>query len=128
VAGVTAVVTDLTIDRSVIVDTAAAVSDGRFGDGVVIHSWFDLDARAVRGRAEIRDSFVARSARAGVSSFAGDLVLARSALRCNLLDFDVEPVEDLPFSIVDAGDSACGCDVSVGCHAQSTGLEPLKKP
>jgi len=128
VAGVTAVVTDLLIERSVIVDTAAAVGDGRFGDGVVIHSWFDLDARAVRGRAEIRDSFVARSARAGVSSFAGDLVLARSALRCNLLDFDVEPVEDLPFSIVDAGDSACGCDVSVGCHAQSTGLEPLNKP
>lgn len=128
VAGVTSVVSELSIERCAIVDTTAQVSDGRFGDGLVVHSWFDLSAAEARGSATIRDSFVARNARAGVSSFAATLTLGRSALRCNGLDFDVEHVKDLTFDIVDLGHNACGCGAAETCKAQSTSLEPVQAP
>ncbi|RLB61476.1 MAG: hypothetical protein DRI90_11295 [Deltaproteobacteria bacterium] len=118
-----AVLTGLRASDSDVVVTATAI-DGvasvgdQFGDGICSES-VDMTSSV-----EIRDTVISRSARAGISSFAGDVQMAGVRLNCNPIQLNSEPgATGLGFH--DEGDNWCGCDHAAGtCQILSSSLEP----
>jgi hypothetical protein len=70
-------------------------------------------------------SRVARSARAGISSFGAAVSIAADALECNAIHLDGERFQDRDFLFEDLAGNACGCDgAATPCKVFSTDLEP----
>jgi hypothetical protein len=86
VLGAAAVDAHLALDGVSIEDTRPA-SDGDVGDGVLVWS------NRAEGTATIRSTLVDKSARAGISSFAGAIDLRDSVILCSRIAIDGEMVE-----------------------------------
>jgi hypothetical protein len=117
--GVSVVGSRLRADSLLVDDTRAQLSDGLFGDGVVVLGG------AAPASLEMNGSRVSRSARAAIANFAGHVSLAGSDMDCNALALDGEDLEDGPFRFEDRGGNACGCaPARVFCRVLSANLEP----
>jgi hypothetical protein len=102
-----------------VLDTAVRASDGAFGDGVAILS--GLNAAS----AKLSDVLVARSARAGISSFGASVALERITLECNPISLDGESYGGHDYAFEDLGDHSCGCDgIAEECTVLSSSLAP----
>ncbi|RLB56456.1 MAG: hypothetical protein DRI90_18685 [Deltaproteobacteria bacterium] len=109
----------LTLVGSLVRGTLPQISDGLFGDGVVVVSVLE-PASAV-----VTDSRVTESARAGLASFGAAVTLGGSALGCNTIDLNGEVFLGQPFVFEDLGGNGCGCPDATGpCKAISAGLAP----
>jgi hypothetical protein len=111
------------VDALLVRDTQSRTVDGTFGDA------FSLFAETFSTSATIRSSRFERSARVGVSSFGGTVVLATSALDCNGIHLDGETYAAVDASFTDNGGNVCGCNgTPAACQVLSSGLaapEPL---
>jgi hypothetical protein len=100
-------------------DTAPGVSDGLYGDGIAVMS---EDAQAIAS-ATVTRVWLGQNSRAGLSSFAGTVVLGASVLSCNGYDINGEKLDGQQFRFEDAGDNACGCPKPASdCVVESAGL------
>jgi hypothetical protein len=116
---------DVIMDATVVRDTWPRAADGNFGDGVVVMSAYVLDGEPPPASATLTNMAIARSARAGLSSFGGDLSLAGTAITCAAFGLDGEVIDGDDFVIEDRGNNACGCPNADGqCTAVSAGLAP----
>jgi hypothetical protein len=120
--GIMILSSDITIDR-VEVSEPTKLTDSVFGDGILV--W------ALEGAttATIRTAHVHASARAGISSFGGDISVASSWLECNPIDLNGDNLPQRNFNFTDGGGNLCGCDrVAANCKLQSLDLEPPSAP
>jgi hypothetical protein len=127
--GVLVMGSDATIENTVVRDTMADPEVG-FGDGVLVVSapWQPADLPTT---AQLRNCRVEGSARAGIASFGATVTLERVTLDCNAIHLNGEeqyaaPVEVIsrPFSFVDQGGNACGCEQQAAeCTVMSSGLQ-----
>jgi hypothetical protein len=114
--GVAVIGADLVADGLRIRATAAAVGDGRFGDGLAV-----LQGAAT---AVVSGSRIEANARAGASVFGASLSLTGSVLECNPIQLAGMADADAPFAVEDGGGNQCGCgDLVETCHVASSSLE-----
>ena len=93
---------------------------GAFGDGISVSSHEGWQATA-----QITDSWITRSDRAGVAAFGAEVLLGTTTLDCNGIDLNGETNAGLPFQLNDLGANWCGCDDrSWPCAVLSSGLQP----
>jgi hypothetical protein len=119
-SGVVIIASDATIDATVVRDTQAQASDGRFGDGVAVDSNGSQGASVT-----LTACLVAGSARAGVAAFGAPVALGQTRIECNTFHLAGEDELFASFSFDDIGGNACGCDgTEVVCQVASPGLEP----
>jgi len=117
-AGVVLDAADLTIEGSVVRDTAAT-TDALFGDGIA--------AILFEGKPSLSVTHVLVdvSERAGISNFGGDVAIASTTVRCSAFDLNGEAFGGEPFAFQDLGDNHCGCpEATERCAAKSSGLAP----
>lgn len=108
---------DVSIDTCSLTGTLQQVSDGRFGDGIAVFSYYDTAIVSITGTS-IRDN-----ARAGLSSFGSSVTLTSSELRCNQVDLDGEYLEEKSYTLTDLGDNLCGCESVEACQVKFMGLD-----
>lgn len=98
-------------------------SDGSSGDGV------SVTANSMPAIAQIEDSRIIESARAGIVAFGATVVVSRTRLDCNYVVLDGEALNSSTFTFQDAGANTCGCgDVTKACQIESLGLKPPTLP
>ncbi len=109
-----------TIERLTIDGVLPQLSDGGFGDGVVVlgsafESWVDISRSRITG-----------AKRAGLASFDAGAVLEGVAFECNTIHLNGEAIS-ADYSFDDRGGNACWCeDEAQVCKVLSTQLEPPK--
>jgi len=117
-AGVLVTISDLWMDHSAITDTLPLPSKG-LGDGLLVFG------NGGETNAEITNCLIARSARAGVAVFGGNLILESNAIECNPIAIGTEVYQNSEPVLVDDGGNACACDGVEGtCRAQQSSLAP----
>ena len=107
---------NVTADQVLVTDTAA-LADGSYGDGITV---FDAALTLTHSR-------IARSARAGVASFAGKVSFVGVVVDCAAfaLDGEPDPPEPADYSFDLTGGAVCGCGTSEGpCQVLSSSLAP----
>jgi hypothetical protein len=110
---------DAIVERAVIRNTLATLSDGAFGDGVAVFS-HDRSATASLSNARIE-----ASARAGLSNFGALVKLATTEIECAAFELEGEPYEGANFVFEDLGNNVCGCPTADReCLSVTAGLEP----
>jgi hypothetical protein len=118
VLGVAAVDAELVAEGVWIGDTRPA-ADGDVGDGILVWSNFDPTKATVRG------ARIAKSARAGLSTFGATVDLEATVFDCNRIALDGERVGDRDFALRDLGGSTCGCGAPRGpCAVVTSNLLP----
>jgi hypothetical protein len=110
--------------ESVVIEDTGADGNGLYGDGLLVsHAVFN--GAPVATGAQVRQVHIARSARAGFSSFAAPVSLAASTLDCNPIHLAGETYQGLAASFTDGGNNVCGCgDVVEACKVLSADLAP----
>jgi hypothetical protein len=117
--GVVALGSDVTLDSSIIRDTAMRPNDGAFGDGLLVAS----DPGA--GSAVVSNVRLESNARAAISNFGASVTLGTSVLECNAIDLDGEPLGGASYDFQDEGGNVCGCaGNTVACTVLSSALSP----
>jgi hypothetical protein len=107
------------LDSTTIQDTAPAEFNGLFGDGIALLS------QSAQSTAVLRNSLVARSARAGLDTFGATAVISAMTFECNLIDLDGEPYAGYAFQLDDQGGNYCGCNGStISCQLSFSNLQP----
>lgn len=111
---------DVTLEWSVVADTSARAADGLYGDGVAALSVNEPGAVLI-----VSASTVARSSRAGLSSFGAACGIGSSVLDCNGLHLVAELHEGAAATIDNLGDVRCGCgEQEEACKVLSASLAP----
>jgi hypothetical protein len=111
-----------TVQGSVIAESRPDI-EGLFGDGLHVRKG------ATPSTAQISDSVVLASARAGASIFGGSAQLGTVHLSCNPFALAVEPLAGADPELRDQGGVLCGCGAEVvACRARSSGLTPMPLP
>ncbi|HZO16282.1 MAG TPA: right-handed parallel beta-helix repeat-containing protein, partial [Polyangiaceae bacterium] len=108
---------DVTVERSVIRDTVASDA-GLFGDGIAV---LGQDAAT---SANVSETRIENSARAGILAYSGKVSLGASVLECNPIHLDGETVTT-PYEFVVTSENVCGCKgETVTCKVLSSMLAP----
>jgi len=116
-AGVLVMGSDLWMDHTAVTDTLPLPAHG-LGDNVIVFGRGETNA-------EMTNCHIARSARAGVAVFGGNLALGGNRLECNPIAIGTEVYEGVEPILVDDGGNTCACDGVEGtCRAQQSSLEP----
>ncbi len=118
-AGIYVFRSDVLIDASVVRDTYAQTSDGKFGDGISVF----------KGAVTLENIEVTHNARAGISSFGGQVVITGGVITCNGFDLEGEPKDGIPFTFDGSTGWQCSakapaeCTELGNCHVETTGIE-----
>lgn len=116
--GIVLVDSDAVVDATIVRATEAQLSDGAFGDGVLVAVETGADTLMVLTRSQIE-----RSARAGVAAFGATIDMGATLVDCNAIDLNGESFQGRDFQFSDAGGNRCGCEaVRRDCTALSSGL------
>jgi hypothetical protein len=116
--GVLVTASDVTANGVLVRDTKPRL-DGTFGDGISVF------AENGPSTAMLTDCRIEASARAGLSTFGGDVHLATTTFECNAIQLDGEPSSGVAYSFEDLGGNVCGCSgTSIVCQVLDSGLAP----
>jgi hypothetical protein len=105
----------LTLDHTLVRDTAVSAVDQLHGDGVVVVSG---------SSALVIHSAIMNNARAGIAAFAALVSLSDTELSCNGFDLAGELYEGVSSTFEDGGNNRCGCPADDVCKLVSAGLTP----
>jgi hypothetical protein len=125
--GVLAVASELEMTRTTVTGTQPSL-DGRFGDGVTVAFGIGVPETSIP-KATLRDSVIAHSSRAGLSSFGADVSFENIEFSCNALQINGEsdylPPEHHSFRFDDRGGNVCNCGAATKpCEVVTSMLEP----
>jgi hypothetical protein len=117
--GIFVISSDVTIASTIVRDTAPEKSGDLFGDGIAVFE----------GTAMIQDAVVTNNARAGISNFAGQVVVTGGVITCNGFDLEGEPINNIPFTFDGSTGWQCSdkapaeCTELGACHVETIGIE-----
>jgi hypothetical protein len=117
--GLAAIASELLVETSEIRDVQPN-GEGRFGDGLAVVT----EPNTPPGRARISDTRIEGVARAGISSFGGQIAFGRTVVGCSGFDIEAEHYAGASFSFEKLDDNRCGCPTPDDeCQVLSGGLE-----
>jgi hypothetical protein len=117
--GVLVSIATLVADHLYVRNTKARPADKQFGDGVC------LGGSTLAASAQITNSRVEASARAGISTFGGAVTLGTTTFECDAIPLDGETLGSTNASFDDRGGNVCGCGgTSSVCQVLGSGLAP----
>lgn len=122
-AGINVFMSNVDVDTTTIKEVSAG-SHELYGDGVTVASVnFDVHHPA---SVSVRRSHISGVARAAISVFEADAVVAGLLSRCNRIDIAMETVVGKQESkLRDEGENFCGCDAFVPCRATTANVTPI---
>ena len=120
------------IEDASILHTHERLSDGKYGDGVLLECCQDVVVRQSDGNTLGWIAGIYYSARVGLSSFGSHVSIQNLILECNTFDLAGEYMPagecgsaEESFSILDLGNNVCGCPKGTeACQALSMNLQP----
>jgi hypothetical protein len=107
---------------------SVGLAGGRLGDGVMVSSLVPLTptspVQPETASIGLEGCRIQNSARAGVSTFGGQVSLKGNRITCQAFDLDRENLVDLVGEMLDQGGNQCGCpDADSDCKLVSVNLE-----
>lgn len=113
---------DVTVESTVVRNSAPRASDNLYGDGI------SVIPELAPATLQLSHSLLSGCARAGLASFGSATRLRGNRLACNAFDIDAEPYGASPPELTDEGGNLCGCDQGGECTAVSASLAPPERP
>jgi hypothetical protein len=126
--GIAALGANVGISNTITRNVQPEFASGDFGDGIIASEWIFVlelfEASMTVDRVTVEDS-----ARAGIVAFSAEVSVADSALECNVIQLDKEPVLDGSPIFEDRGGNHCGCaEASEACKVLTSNIEPPQPP
>lgn len=127
-AGFAVLGADVEATDLVVRDIRPDLYSDQFGDGVIASS-FIFSPTLYETSLSLARATVEGAPRAGIASFSSMVSVSESALECNAIDLDAEPVLDGEVVLENGGGNRCGCGQDQEeCKVLQTGLEPPTPP